>query len=80
VPQLIDALHKLCHDLMAQQAGATPRFFAAADLALPAALPALSAWSKSLSGAMRTMDHPFNVGLMQEALVGQAQTALNSRD
>jgi DNA polymerase III subunit delta' len=78
VPQLVDALHKLCHDLMAARAGATPRFFDAAQLVSVAPLSALSAWSKALSAHMRTMDHPFNLGLMQESLVGQAKTALNS--
>jgi DNA polymerase-3 subunit delta' len=78
VPQTIDALHKLCHDLMALQTGAAPRFFEAADLVRPASMGTLSTWSKALAKAMRTMDHPFNVGLMQEALVGQAETALNS--
>ncbi len=79
VPQIIDALHKLCHDLMAHRVGAPPRFFNAADLEGTASFAALSGWSKSLTGAMRTMDHPFNNGLMQEALVGQAKTALNSQ-
>ena len=40
--------------------------------------PELSAWSKALANTMRTMDHPFNAGLMLEALVGQAKSALNS--
>jgi len=77
--QLIDALHKLCHDLLAQQAGAAPRFFDAKSLLRAVPLTALTAWSASLSRAMRTMDHPFNAGLMLESLVGQAQSTLNSR-
>jgi DNA polymerase-3 subunit delta' len=28
---------------------------------------------------MRTVEHPFNAGLMQEALVSQAQLALNTK-
>jgi len=79
LPQSIDALHKLCHDLMASQTGAAPRFFSPADLSAGARFSALSDWSRALSRAMRTMDHPFNGGLMLEALVGQAQSALNSR-
>ena len=79
LPQTIDALHKLCHDVLACQMGAEPRFFSAADLSSGARLSALSDWSRALSKAMRTMDHPFNGGLMLEALVGQAQSALNSR-
>ena len=79
LPQTIDALHKLCHDLMATQMGAVPRFFSPDDLSADARFSALSDWSKALSQAMRTMDHPFNGGLMLESLVGQAQSALNSR-
>jgi DNA polymerase-3 subunit delta' len=77
-PQLIDGLHKLCHDLMAQQVGGAPRFFKVAELRSTATLFDLSTWGKALARAMRTMDHPFNAGLMQEALVGQAKSALNS--
>ncbi len=77
LPQTIDALHKLCHDLMAVRAGAAPRFFAAVDLTSNAPLAALSEWAKALSRSMRTMDHPFNAGLMLEALVGQAKSVLN---
>lgn len=77
--QIIDAHHKLCHDLLARHCGAVPRFFQPQDLGpLQVCMPALSRWSKALSAAMKTMDHPFNAGLMAEALVGQAQSALNS--
>ncbi|MFX4955887.1 hypothetical protein ABTC33_18710, partial [Acinetobacter baumannii] len=31
-PQAIEALQKLCHDLLAVAVGAAPRYFAAADL------------------------------------------------
>lgn len=77
--QAIGALQKLCHDLMAVGSGAEPRFFEAADL--PAAVPshlALARWSKSLANAARTAEHPFNAGLMLEALVSEARTTLNS--
>ena len=79
LPQTIDALHKLCHDLMVSHTGATPRFFSVTDLPSGAQFSALSEWSKALSRTMRTMNHPFNAGLMLESLVGQAQSALNSR-
>jgi DNA polymerase-3 subunit delta' len=77
--QLIDGLQKLCHDLLAQQTGASPRFFDASQLSSASPLHTLTQWSKSLSTAMRTVDHPFNTGLMLETLVGQAQRALNSK-
>jgi DNA polymerase-3 subunit delta' len=79
LPQTIDALHKLCHDLMVSHTGATPRFFSVTDLPSGAQFSALSEWSRALSRSTRTMDHPFNAGLMLESLVGQAQSALNSR-
>ncbi len=78
IPQMVDALHKLSHDLLAHKAGAVPRFFAPNDLRTAASVEALTTWSKALARTMRTMDHPFNAGLMQEALVGQAKSVLNS--
>lgn len=78
-PDVVDALHKLCHDLMARHTGAQPRFFDAAQLPPALSLTALSRWARELSGTTRTMAHPFNPGLMLEALVSQAQNALNSR-
>ena len=76
--QAIDALQKLCHDLMAVGTGAAPRFFEAADLPPVPANLVLARWSKSLAQAARTAEHPFNAGLMLEALVSEARTALNS--
>ncbi len=77
--QAVDALQKLCHDLLAVQSGAPPRFFEAGDLPTGASLPALSEWWRSLASTARTVEHPFNAGLMLESLVSQARGALNSR-
>lgn len=77
--QIVDALLKLCHDMAACSTGAAPRFFEVADLPAGGSLAALTAWSKALTRVMRTVEHPFNPGLMQEALVSQAQSALNSK-
>lgn len=77
--QTLDALHKLCHDLQAQLCGAQPRFFQSADLPKTGSWHSLTAWAKALSTAKKTVEHPFNPGLMQEALVSQAQLALNSK-
>jgi DNA polymerase-3 subunit delta' len=76
--QAISALQKLCHDLMTVDSGAAPRFFEAADL--PAAPPkaALARWARSLANAAKTAEHPFNAGLMLEALVSEARSTLNS--
>jgi DNA polymerase-3 subunit delta' len=77
--QTLSALHKLCHDLLAQRSGAAPRFFEASDLPRVGTWQSLTCWSAALAHAMRTVEHPFNSGLMQEALVSQGQLALNSR-
>jgi len=77
-PQVIDVLHKLCHDVLAVKVGASPRFFEVADLPKASSHAALSRWSRQLADASRTMEHPFNPGLMLEALVSQAQNALNA--
>jgi DNA polymerase III subunit delta' len=75
--QAIDALHKLCHDLIVLGAGGKPRFFEAADLPPATSLRTLTAWGRQLALSSRTAEHPFNTGLMLEALVSQAQRALN---
>lgn len=72
----VDALHKLCHDLMRAQAGVAPRYFSAAALApllRPAApgWPALLQWALELALAARHDEHPWHAGLRTEALVGQ---------
>ena len=82
-PQAVQVLQKLCHDLLALSVGALPRYFAPADLPPARALPALAAltrWSKQLAQEARTAEHPFNAGLMLEALVAQAQQTLHSTD
>jgi DNA polymerase-3 subunit delta' len=76
--QLVDALQMVCYDLLALRAGSAPRFFAAADLRGDGSLASLTGWSQLLFRTRRTMEHPFNPGLMQEALVSQAKSALNS--
>ncbi len=78
-PQVVDALQKLCHDLLMLRVGAAPRFFAQADLPAPPSLAVLTRWSKALTQSMKTADHPFNQGLMLEALVAQAASVLQSR-
>ena len=72
----VDALQKLCHDLMCQRAGAAPRYFDAALLAPLTAgngpqWPALAQWVADLNRAARHDEHPWHAGLRSEALVGQ---------
>lgn len=77
--EAVSALQKLCHDLVAVKVGAAPRFFQSADLPAALSLAALTAWGRELASTARTVEHPFNTGLMLEALVSQARSALNSR-
>lgn len=76
--QAIDVLQKLCHDLLAVGTGADPRFFESADLPPSPPIRNLSSWSRSLASAAKTAEHPFNAGLMLEALVSEARVHLNS--
>ncbi len=76
--ELLDALQKLCHDVWVCHYGAPPRFFLPQSLPVARALSALKDWSKMLLLTARTIEHPFNPGLMLETLVVQAQSALNA--
>jgi DNA polymerase III subunit delta' len=77
--EAVSALQKLCHDLLVVKAGGAPRFFQPADLPLAGSLAALTGWARDLADTARTVEHPFNAGLMIEALVSQARSALNSK-
>ena len=77
--ELVQCLQKLCHDLMAVASGAPPRYFQLQDLPKPPSHMVLARWAKSLAQEARTAEHPFNAGLMAEALVAQARSVLNSR-
>lgn len=95
--QVVDALQKLCHDMLAVRVGAAPRFFRPEDLPVrgkaargaraatavdePADAPSLYplvSWSRELSALARTVEHPYNPGLMLESLVSRAQMALRA--
>ena len=69
LPRAIDALQKLCHDAMRVALGGAPSYFAPAALPSGAPLPALAAWAKSLARVARHDEHPWNEGLLLEALV-----------
>jgi DNA polymerase-3 subunit delta' len=78
--QAIDALQKLCHDLVLRQSGALPRFFDASQLpACAASVAELTDWFKRLMQSARTAEHPFNAGLMLEALTADAHQTLMSK-
>jgi DNA polymerase-3 subunit delta' len=68
---------------MSQRLGAAPRYFDAADLpplkttaSGQAALGQLRDWQRELAQEARTAEHPYNPGLMMEALVSRASRAL----
>jgi DNA polymerase-3 subunit delta' len=77
--EVLQAFQKLCHDLLAQRSGAPPRFFEPGDLPATGSPAALTAWWRSLAATARTVEHPFNAGLMLEDLVAQARAALHSK-
>lgn len=78
---LLDAMQKLCHDVAAGLAGAAPRFFSVqmlSPLSKSITMESTGAWGAYLVSARKTVDHPFNAGLMLETLVQRARSALNS--
>ena len=76
LPRVVDALQKLCHDAACVAAGAAPRYFPLASVAQGADALALIDWSGHLRRAARHAEHPWNAGLMIEALVQRGQRAL----
>ncbi len=76
VSRQMDALLKVCHDLMVSRAGGVPRYFEAPDLPHPPSMGSLNGWQRDLLEAARTMEHPFNAGLMLEAWTLRAKQAL----
>lgn len=77
--EVIDALQKLCHDLAMVQSQAPLRYFNAVDLPkLKVSQAKLTAWFKRLAQAAKTSEHPFNAGLMLEALCTEARDVMNS--
>jgi DNA polymerase-3 subunit delta' len=79
VPRVIDALQKLCHDGLALAAGGAPRFYPAAALPRPVSATALAGWSRELARRARHADHPWNEGLLIDALLARASTAWSGR-
>lgn len=77
--QQLVMLQKLCHDLMSVAAGAAPRFFPADSLPPAPRWAVLARWSKALTDAARTVEHPYNAGLMQEAWVAATRQVLSPR-
>ncbi|MDE2397508.1 MAG: DNA polymerase III subunit delta', partial [Burkholderiales bacterium] len=73
LPRAIDALQKLCHDAMARGAGGSTRYFPQEALPRSARLDAVVQWSQALARAARHDEHPWNEGLLLDALVAQGR-------
>jgi DNA polymerase-3 subunit delta' len=73
IPRLREVLQKLCHDAMAQAAGAPPRFFPAGSLPPAAPWARLADWSQSLARLARHDEHPFNAPLLVDSLLAEAR-------
>jgi DNA polymerase-3 subunit delta' len=78
-PLVLASLQKVCHDLLHLACGAAPRFFEADDLPKPSSFMALTQWSKDLLQSAKTVEHPYQAGLLMEAWVSRAQRAINAR-
>lgn len=77
--QAIQALLRLCHDLMAVNAGGHARYFPSATLPRGLGWGMLKAWSESLTRVMRHADHPWSAHLLLESLVTQGQQVMAER-
>lgn len=76
---VLSSLQKVCHDMQHLACGAAPRFFDASDLPTASSLSALSQWSRDLMQSAKTVDHPYQAGLLLEAWVSRAQRAMTAR-
>ncbi|MDC8785298.1 DNA polymerase III subunit delta' [Roseateles koreensis] len=72
----IDALQRLCHDLLRVTHGAEPTYFPKASLPQPKLAAPLHMWEASLRQSARHAEHPLNTGLLMESLFAQGQAAL----
>ncbi len=75
-PRAIDALQRLCHDLVRRAHGASPTYFPVDALPSPKLAGPLHTWEAALRKAARHAEHPLNQGLLMESLVAQGQQAL----
>jgi DNA polymerase-3 subunit delta' len=76
LPRAIDALQRLCHDLLRRSHGAPPSYFAAECLPTPKLAAPLLGWDAALRRAARHAEHPLNAGLLMESLFAQGRQAL----
>ncbi len=73
IPQVLDLLLKLSHDLMARSVGGVPRFFPPDAVPGATDTAALVAWQRELLRVARNEDHPWHSPLLLEALVASTR-------
>ena len=78
LPSAVDALQKICHDAASLACGGEPRFFPRDRLDGGPLLDALLHWSRELARVAAEVEHPWNVDLAIESLVGQGREALKT--
>ena len=78
VPRVLDALYKLCHDALAVCGGASPRYFPPDKALAQGQAVRLADWSRELARVARHAEHPWNEGLLVEALERVGGEALQS--
>jgi DNA polymerase-3 subunit delta' len=77
LPRTVDALQKLCHDLLACAAGAAPCYFPSESLPKPrGGIAPLLGWAAELNRVAHQVDHPWNEALLVDALVTRGRQAL----
>ncbi|HEU4460617.1 MAG TPA: DNA polymerase III subunit delta' [Methylibium sp.] len=75
LPLAVDALQKLCHDLLCVAAGAAPRYFDRSALPAGGEVQRLGACARELANAARHAEHPWHAPLAVEALVQRVADA-----
>jgi DNA polymerase-3 subunit delta' len=76
VPRVVDALQKLCHDALSRAAGGPARYFPEGHVPSTGQPAALAEWSRELQRVARHDEHPWNEGLLIDALVQGGARAL----
>jgi len=74
--EVISVMQKVCSDLIAHYFKSETRYFAPSVLPSCQNIQALTQWFKDLSQAAKTVEHPYNPGLLLETLTVQASKAL----
>lgn len=76
IENALDALQRLCHDLMCRSCGGSASFFPEAALPRPGDLAPLAAWQAELMRWARNADHPWQEPLLVDSLVVAARQAM----